>query len=57
MIFLLISTLYVSSSRGYSVAVHKGAAGNVCAENLVGHPLPGSVMHGGSLTRFREARA
>ena len=28
------------------------------AEDVVGHPLPGSVMHGGSLRRFREqARA
>jgi hydroxymethylglutaryl-CoA lyase len=27
------------------------------AEAIVGHPLPGAVMHGGSLARFRRARA
>ena len=25
------------------------------AERIVGHPLPGKVMKGGSLTRFRRA--
>ena len=75
----------VAGLGGCPFAGHKGAAGNVCtedlvflceemgidtgvdldaliecarlAEDIVGHPLPGSVMHGGSLTRFREARA
>jgi hydroxymethylglutaryl-CoA lyase len=27
------------------------------AEDIVGHPLPGKVMHGGSLTKFRQATA
>lgn len=27
------------------------------AEEIVGHPLPGAVMHGGSLARFRGARS
>ena len=68
---------------GCPFAGHKGAAGNVCtedlvfvcaemgietgvdlerlievanlAEEIVGHPLPGAVMHGGSLARFRRA--
>jgi len=67
---------------GCPFAGHKGAAGNVCtedlvfmchemgietginlealidcaklAEDIVGHPLPGSVMKGGSLGRLRE---
>lgn len=26
------------------------------AEEIVGHPLPGAVMHGGSLARFRQPR-
>jgi hydroxymethylglutaryl-CoA lyase len=67
---------------GCPFAGHKGAAGNVCTEDLVfmceemgietgldldaliecanlaeevvGHPLPGSVMKGGSLRRLRE---
>jgi len=67
---------------GCPFAGHKGAAGNVCtedlvfmchemgiatginlealiecanlAEDVVGHPLPGSVMKGGSLGRLRE---
>jgi len=26
------------------------------AEAIVGHPLPGAVMHGGSLARFRAAK-
>ena len=75
----------VAGLGGCPFAALKGAAGNVCtedlvflceemgidtgvdldaliecarlAEDIVGHPLPGSVMHGGSLTRFREARA
>ena len=75
----------VAGLGGCPFAAHKGAAGNVCtedlvflceemgidtgvdldaliecarlAEDIVGHPLPGSVMHGGSLSRFREARA
>ncbi len=74
----------VAGLGGCPFAGHKGAAGNVCtedlvflceemgidtgvdldaliecarlAEDIVGHPLPGSVMHGGSLTRFRDAR-
>lgn len=76
----------IAGLGGCPFAGHKGAAGNVCtedlvflceemgietgidlerlievarlAEDIVGHPLPGSVMHGGSLRRFRdEARA
>jgi hydroxymethylglutaryl-CoA lyase len=67
---------------GCPFAGHKGAAGNVCtedlvfvceemgiatgidldklieaaklAEELVGHPLPGKVMKGGTLSRFRK---
>ncbi|MGE5524029.1 MAG: hypothetical protein ACM3SS_09945, partial [Rhodospirillaceae bacterium] len=67
---------------GCPFAGHKGAAGNVCtedlvmmceeigiatgidldrliecarlAEDIVGHPLPGSVMKGGSLARLRS---
>jgi hydroxymethylglutaryl-CoA lyase len=70
---------------GCPFAGHKGAAGNICTEDLVflceemgistgvdldalvecarmveaivGHPLPGKVMHAGSLTRFRQAAA
>ena len=72
----------VAGLGGCPFAGHRGAAGNVCtedlvflceemgietgvklekliqaallAERIVGHPLPGSVMHGGSLTRFRS---
>jgi hydroxymethylglutaryl-CoA lyase len=72
----------VAGLGGCPFAGHKGAAGNVCtedlvfmceemgietgldldalidcanlAEEIVGHPLPGSVMKGGSLTRLRE---
>ncbi len=68
---------------GCPFAGHKGAAGNICtedlvfmceemgiatgvdlermiecakmAERIVGHPLPGKVMNGGSLARFRQA--
>lgn len=68
---------------GCPFAAHKGAAGNVCtedlvfmchemgietgvdldrlidcalmAEQIVGHPLPGKVMKGGSLSRFRTS--
>lgn len=68
---------------GCPFAAHRGAAGNICtedlvfaceetgietgidldrlieaarlAERLVGHELPGKVMKGGSLTRFRRA--
>ena len=68
---------------GCPFAGHKGAAGNICtedmvfmceemgietgidldalidcarmAEEIVGHPLPGKIMHGGSLTRYRQA--
>ena len=68
---------------GCPFAGHKGAAGNICtedlvfmceemgiatgidldkliacarmAEDIVGHPLPGKVMHGGSLTQYRRA--
>ena len=71
----------VAGLGGCPFAGHKGAAGNVCtedlvfmceemgiktgidleklldcarlAEEIVGHPLPGSVMKGGSLKRFR----
>ena len=67
---------------GCPFAGHKGAAGNICtedlvfmahemgietgvnldaliecarmAEDIVGHPLPGKVMHGGSLSKFRS---
>jgi len=73
----------VAGLGGCPFAGHKGAAGNVCtedlvfmceemgietgvdlerlievanlAEEIVGHPLPGAVMHGGSLARFRRA--
>jgi hydroxymethylglutaryl-CoA lyase len=73
----------VAGLGGCPFAAHKGAAGNVCtedlvfmceemgidtgvdldklidaanlAEKIVGHPLPGSVKQGGSLTRLREA--
>jgi hydroxymethylglutaryl-CoA lyase len=73
----------VAGLGGCPFAAHKGAAGNVCTEDLVfmcdemgiatgvdleklvesallaeevvGHPLPGSVMHGGSLARLRVA--
>jgi hydroxymethylglutaryl-CoA lyase len=68
---------------GCPFAGHKGAAGNICtedlvfmahemgigtgidldaliecarmAEDIVGHALPGKVMHGGSLSKFRVA--
>lgn len=74
----------VAGLGGCPFAGHKGAAGNVCTEDLVfmceemgietginlekmiecakfaeevvGHPLPGSLMKGGSLQRFREAK-
>ena len=67
---------------GCPFAKHKGAAGNVCtedlvfmceemgietginldaliecarmAEDIVGHQLPGKIMHGGSLSKFRK---
>lgn len=70
---------------GCPFAAHKGAAGNICtedlvfmchemgidtgidldrmiecalmAEQIVGHPLPGKVMKGGSLTHFRTGAA
>lgn len=73
----------VGGLGGCPFAGHKGAAGNVCtedlvflcdelgietgidlekmiecarlAEDIVGHPLPGSVMKGGSLKRLRDA--
>jgi hydroxymethylglutaryl-CoA lyase len=73
----------VAGLGGCPFAGHKGAAGNVCtedlvfmceemgiatgldlekliecanlAEEIVGHPLPGSVMKGGSLGRLRTA--
>lgn len=73
----------VAGLGGCPFAGHKGAAGNVCtedlvfmcdemgietgidlekltecarlAEDIVGHPLPGSVMKGGSLRRLRNA--
>ena len=72
----------VAGLGGCPFAGHKGAAGNVCtedlvfmcnelgietginldtliecaklAEDVVGHPLPGSVMKGGTLERFRQ---
>lgn len=72
----------VAGLGGCPFAGHKGAAGNVCtedlvfmceemgiatgidlealvecarlAEDIVGHPLPGSVMKGGSLARLRR---
>lgn len=75
----------IAGLGGCPFAGHKGAAGNVCtedlafmceemgiatgldlerlievarrAEEIVGHPLPGAVMHGGSLARFRTAAA
>lgn len=73
----------IAGLGGCPFAAHKGAAGNVCtedlvfmceemgidtgvdldkliaaaslAEEIVGHPLPGSVKQGGSLRRLREA--
>ncbi len=73
----------VAGLGGCPFAGHKGAAGNVCtedlvfmcdemgietgidlealiraanlAEDVVGHPLPGSVMKGGTLARLRQA--
>ncbi len=75
----------VGGLGGCPFAGHKGAAGNVCtedlafacsemgietgidldalveaaklAEDLVGHPLPGKVMKGGTLTRFKDHHA
>lgn len=75
----------VGGLGGCPFAGHKGAAGNVCtedlafmceemgietgldldklihcatlAEDIVGHPLPGGVMRGGTLTRIRKALA
>lgn len=75
----------VGGLGGCPFAAHKGAAGNVCtedlvfmcdemgietgisldkiiesaqlAEEIVGHPLPGSVKSGGSLARMRQAAA
>ena len=72
----------VAGLGGCPFAAHKGAAGNVCtedlvfmceemgidtgvdldrliesallAEDIVGHPLPGCVMRGGTLNRLRE---
>jgi hydroxymethylglutaryl-CoA lyase len=69
---------------GCPFAGHKGAAGNICTEDLVfmceemgietgidldalidcarmaeaivGHTLPGKVMHGGSLSKYRQAQ-
>ena len=71
----------VAGLGGCPFAGHKGAAGNVCtedlafmcaemgietgidldalvaaarlAEDIVGHPLPGSLMHGGTLSKYR----
>jgi hydroxymethylglutaryl-CoA lyase len=70
---------------GCPFAGHKGAAGNICtedlvfmchemgietgidldaliecarmAEDIVGHALPGKIMHGGSLSKFRQSGA
>lgn len=75
----------VAGLGGCPFAALKGAAGNVCtedlvflceemgietgvdldrlvevarlAEEIVGHPLPGSIMHAGTLTAYRKARA
>ena len=75
----------VAGLGGCPFAALKGAAGNVCtedvvflcnelgietgvnldklievarlAEDIVGHPLPGSIMHAGSLTQYRGAMA
>ena len=75
----------VGGLGGCPFAGHKGAAGNVCtedlvfacgemgvdtgidldalveaakmAEDMVGHVLPGKVMKGGTLTRWKEHRA
>lgn len=75
----------VAGLGGCPFASLKGAAGNVCtedlvflcnelgietgvdldklievaqlAEDIVGHPLPGSIMHAGSLTRYRMQHA
>ncbi len=75
----------VAGLGGCPFAGHKGAAGNVCtedlvfmceemgiatgvdvekliaaaqlAEEIVGHPLPGSVKRGGTLGKYRHARA
>jgi len=75
----------VAGLGGCPFAAHKGAAGNVCtedlvflceemgidtgidldrlieaarlAEEIVGHPLPGAIMHGGSLSKFRAVPA
>jgi hydroxymethylglutaryl-CoA lyase len=75
----------VGGLGGCPFAGHKGAAGNICtedlvfacgemgidtgidldalveaaklAESLVGHPLPGKVMKGGTLSRFKNQRA
>jgi hydroxymethylglutaryl-CoA lyase len=75
----------VGGLGGCPFAGHKGAAGNICTEDmvfacgemgvdtgidldalveaaklteeLVGHVLPGKVMKGGTLTRWKEARA
>jgi hydroxymethylglutaryl-CoA lyase len=72
----------VAGLGGCPFAGHKGAAGNVCtedlvfmceemgistgidvekliaaaqlAEEIVGHPLPGSVMRGGTLAKYRK---
>ena len=73
----------VAGLGGCPFAAHKGAAGNICtedlvfmcdemgvetgvdldrlieaaklAEDIVGHPLPGSVMKGGSLRKLRQS--
>ena len=75
----------VAGLGGCPFAALKGAAGNVCtedvvflcnelgietgvdldklievarlAEDIVDHPLPGSIMHAGSLTQYRDAMA
>ena len=76
------STAPVAGLGGCPFAGHKGAAGNICtedmvfmcqemgidtgidldalieaarmAERIVGHPLPGKLMHGGTLGRWRH---
>ena len=75
----------VAGLGGCPFAALKGAAGNVCtedivflcneqgietgidldklievarlAEDIVGHPLPGSIMHAGSLSKYKRPRA
>ena len=45
--------------QGRLVATHrtKDLTAARLAEEIVGHPLPGAVMRGGTLARLRAARA